>query len=216
MPMAPDVDALLRAADEASEHARRAWAAAQDAAARAERAAAEARATVAELEREITAQRQALAPVVKELPDPRDPELVRAVETGAPVAKVRTLLLHGADVNARDTLGEPALYLAMLNNDAPMVALLLRHGASTSYVDDDGDNLLQVAAVAERPSPEIVLALLRSGLPVDDRALASAQVELRWCSRAQRAPRADIHWLLKTAHREKQMERAFDKLKFVR
>ena len=53
MPMAPDVDALLRAADEASAHARRAWAAVQDAAARAERAAAEARGAVAELEREI-------------------------------------------------------------------------------------------------------------------------------------------------------------------
>ena len=213
MPMAPDVDALLRAADEASAHARRAWAAAQDAAAHAERAAAEARATVAELEREIAASKAA---VVRELPDPRDPELVRAVETGEPVAKVRRLLLHGADANARDTLGEPALYLAMLNNDADMVALLLRYGATTDFVDDDGDNLLQVAAVAERPSPAIVKHLLASGMPVDERALASAQVERRWCSPAQRGLRNDIVWLLTTARRERQMERAFDKLKFVR
>ena len=72
--------------------------------------------------------------------------------------------------------GDAFEVLMVLNDDADMVALLLRYGATTEFVDDDGDNLLQVAAVAERPSPAIVKHLLASGMSVDERALASAAV----------------------------------------
>ena len=111
--------------------------------------------------------------------DEFDPEIVRAVADGAPASKVKRLLQGGADVNAVTSHGWSSLYLAVLNNDVDNVKLLLKWGASVTYVDDDGDDLLLCAICNERPEPEVVVELLCAGMLVDERTRARALVELK-------------------------------------
>ena len=82
--------------------------------------------------------------------DEFDPELVRAVADGAPASKVKRLLQNGADVNAVTSHGWSALYLAVLNSDLDNVKLLLKWGAHTSYIDEDGDDSHQCGARSRR------------------------------------------------------------------
>jgi len=59
------------------------------------------------------------------------------------VAKL--LLEHRALINVRGNRGESALYLAVSNQDADMVALLLAHGANKDRPDIYGITPLQKA-----------------------------------------------------------------------
>ena len=148
--------------------------------------------------------------------DDFDPEIVRAVADGAPASKVKRLLQGGADVNAVTSHGWSSLYLAVLNNDVDNVKLLLKWGASVTYVDDDGDDLLLCAICNERPEPEVVVELLCAGMLVDERTRARALVELKYSLGKYRAARREIFdvcnwWLYDLEH-----SRAFARLRLVR
>jgi len=200
-------EAAARAAARATAEAAAAAAAeARAAASAAEAAAAAVRARDAAVRAGVAACRLA----------PRDPELVQAVERGASVSKVRQLLLDGADVNALDSVGEPAVYIAILNSDRELVALLLRFNANITHVDSDGDNLLVCAITSESPNADIVSDLLCAGMPVDQRAVEVAKVELKWSKPCHRRERKHILDLLLAWQHERTMELAFQRLRFVR
>ena len=225
-------DVLLAQAEAMAAAARRAETAARASAEAAAAAAAEAQAAATAAEAALTAataEEAAVRAVDVALragvaawrlapghSDPRDPELVQAIEKGLSLSKIRQLLLEGADVNAPDSVGEPPVYLALLNSDRELVALLLRFRATTDHVDSDGDNLLQCAIVSERPNADIVADLLCSGMPVDTRAVETAKVELKWAQPGLRHERREILGLLLDWRHERRMERAFDRLKFMR
>ena len=225
-------DVLLARADAMVAQARREEAAARASAEAAAAAAAEARAAATAAEAALTAaasEEAAVRAVDAALragvaawrlapgqTDPRDPELVQAVEKGASVSKVRQLLLDGADVNALDSTGEPAVYIALLNSDRELVALLLRFNANITHVDSDGDNLLVCAITSEHPNADIVADLLCAGMPVDQRAVEVAKVELKWSKPGLRRERKDILDLLMAWQHERTMELAFQRLRFVR
>ena len=145
-----------------------------------------------------------------------DPELVRLVDVGAPMSKIRRLLQDGADVNATSAFGYTALYTAILNNDVEIVRLLLRYGASTSYVDDDGDDLLICAITAETCNPDLVAELLCTGLPVDQRTIHTAEVELRWAKRPQLSARREVLSMLRWIDHDLKMAAAYRRLRHVR
>jgi len=58
---------------------------------------------------------------------------------------VRSLLMHGADANARQQGGWTALHAAALHGDVAIVRLLLARGASPQAANDDGTTALQLA-----------------------------------------------------------------------
>ena len=145
-----------------------------------------------------------------------DPELVRLVDVGAPMSKIRRLLQDGADVNATSAFGYTALYTAILNNDVEIVRLLLRYGASTSYVDDDGDDLLICAITAETCNPDLVAELLCAGLSVDQRTIHTAEVELRWAKRPQLSARREVLSMLRWIDHDLKMAAAYRRLRHVR
>ena len=148
--------------------------------------------------------------------DDFDPEIVRAVADGAPASKVKKLLQHGADVNAVTSHGWSGLYLAVLNNDLDNVKMLLKWGARTDYVDDDGDNLLLCAICNERPEPDVVVELLCAGMIVDERTCARALVELKYSLPKDKPACREIFDLCKWWLFDLEHSRAFARLRLVR
>jgi len=62
----------------------------------------------------------------------------------------RTLVAHGADVNAKQESGFTALHAAAQNGDVALVQLLLDHGADVHVRLDDGKSPLDVALAHDR------------------------------------------------------------------
>jgi ankyrin repeat protein len=74
--------------------------------------------------------------------------LILAASSGGPHAaeNIRTLLDHGADVNASNGFGNTALMLAAEKGHAEAVALLLQRGADVDATNNRGRTALQMAA----------------------------------------------------------------------
>jgi len=70
------------------------------------------------------------------------------------------LIELGADVNAHDIHGYTPLLYAMQNANAPMVAVLLKHGANPNAESRDGRRSLSFLTIAIQPEPLIVINLL--------------------------------------------------------
>ena len=75
------------------------------------------------------------------------------------VETARLLIERGADVNARNALGQTALMRAAMNGASDAILLLLQHGADTSIRDEQGNFALAVAG-SRCPSPEVASALI--------------------------------------------------------
>jgi len=83
---------------------------------------------------------------------------LHSAAAGGSAEIVRTLLVAGADPNARQTGGFVALHSAAQTGDQQMVRDLLEHGADPGLATDDGRTAL---SIAEEQSHDEVAALLR-------------------------------------------------------
>jgi ankyrin repeat protein len=99
----------------------------------------------------------------------RDKSLVAVVRVGDHEA-VRVLLEQGADVNARNDVGDTALMQAVLNADADMVRQLLQRGAAVN-----ARGVYEITALLRGVhDANKVALLLRHGARVDERAMVLA------------------------------------------
>ena len=76
-------------------------------------------------------------------------EIVEAVKSGD-ARSVRALIARGFDVNAPDVDGTTALHWAVRSDDASMVQLLLRAGATTAHANRYQVTPLSLAAVKSK------------------------------------------------------------------
>jgi hypothetical protein len=79
-------------------------------------------------------------------PGPREQELLRAAAAGD-AASVQQLLARHAAIEARDSQGRTALFLAVMHGQAETVNLLLDLGADPNTVDADGHTALNAARI---------------------------------------------------------------------
>jgi ankyrin repeat protein len=110
------------------------------------------------------------------------------------LAKVRALIAHGANINARSNYGYTALSVAAASpGNLPTVQLLLHKGADPKAVDKDGVGPLWLACA--RGDSEIVRELLRLGADPNEKHLKLTETALMWASKMNR-PRS-VEALLK-------------------
>ena len=74
---------------------------------------------------------------------------------------IKTLLKHGAEVDARGGYGYTALHFAGLCAEDDIIRLLVDHGAAVNLPDDTGETVLHYAATCEDPT--IFAFLLNKG-----------------------------------------------------
>jgi ankyrin repeat protein len=78
-----------------------------------------------------------------------DTPLLLAAQTGMGQYYTHTLLGYPLNVDAKNAAGFTALYYAIKKNDCGCMRLLLKHGADTSFVDEDGNTLLHIVAQSD-------------------------------------------------------------------
>jgi len=79
-----------------------------------------------------------------------DRDYIEAVKKGH-VAIVHAFLAKGADVNARDASGGPALHWAVGSGKPEIVQLLLEHDVEVDAVDGNGQTARDLAEKLDRP-----------------------------------------------------------------
>lgn len=110
------------------------------------------------------------------------------------LGKVRALIAHGANIDARSNYGYTALSVAAASpGNLPTVLLLLDKGADPKAVDKDGVGPLWLACA--RGDSEIVRELLRRGADPNEKHLKLTETALMWASKMNR-PRS-VEALLK-------------------
>jgi uncharacterized protein len=82
------------------------------------------------------------------------PPLIRAIQLKQPEIAL-VLIDNGADVNARDASGTPALMLVARQGWTTLVKLLLDRGADVRATDRDGHTILRHKADAEHGQPAL-------------------------------------------------------------
>ena len=85
-----------------------------------------------------------------------DRDLIEAIKKGHP-AIVHALLAKGADPNARDAHGGPALVWAAAGGNPEIVTLLLDHGADRDARDEDGASAADIATRRGKTPVSLVL-----------------------------------------------------------
>lgn len=73
-----------------------------------------------------------------------DRDFIESIKKGHP-AIVHAFIAKGADVNARDSAGGPALHWAVGGGKREIVGLILDHGADVSRTDRHGQTALDLA-----------------------------------------------------------------------
>ena len=100
---------------------------------------------------------------------------------------LRALLQQGADVNAAQGDGMPALHWAATHGDVEEARMLIYAGARVDALTRNG-NYTPLHLAAKAGSPTAVRALLDKGATVDAREGAWAQTPLLWASAFNRVP----------------------------
>jgi len=101
------------------------------------------------------------------------------------LGKVRSLVAHGANINARSNYGYTALSVAAASpGNLPTVRLLLEKGADPRAVDKDGVGALWLACA--RGDSLIVQELLRRGADPNEKHLRLTETALMWASKMNR------------------------------
>jgi hypothetical protein len=90
--------------------------------------------------------------------------------------KVKALLAHGADVNAKDDIGSTPLHVAANNNAKEVVALLLANRADVNAKDIDDWTPLHMAA--NKNSKDVAALLLANGADVNAKTKKSGETPL--------------------------------------
>lgn len=101
---------------------------------------------------------------------PFDPQLVLAIQKGD-VARLKTFIDKGFDVNARDKKGDTALMAAALVGQLAVVKFLLDRGADPNTQGDRGWTALELAA--GQSNADVVTALKERGAQVTLAAAAA-------------------------------------------
>src|SRR4051794_41108577 len=120
--------------------------------------------------------------VPAQIPDVKPPTpLIGAVLTND-IKAVGSLLEQGADPNEGRLFGTPALLLAIINGNQPIVRAMLARGANPNITDRHGSTTLMWAVGSESPEPTLVDELLKRG--VDPNAQNNmGESALTWASR---------------------------------
>jgi ankyrin repeat protein len=103
--------------------------------------------------------------------DEHTPLMIAALE--GDTETVRTLLAHGARVNAKDNEGHTALMFAVINSHSEIVKALLRAGARVNARAGDGGTALMLAAT--NGDAEITQILLNDGAKTGYRYTSTGQ-----------------------------------------
>ena len=92
-----------------------------------------------------------------------DDTFFELVETGTP-DQVEAAITAGADVNARDYLGQtPLMYAAIIGTETPeVITALIEAGAEVNARNEDGCTPLMCAAQLTE-TPEVITVLLEAG-----------------------------------------------------
>lgn len=90
-----------------------------------------------------------------------DRDLIEAIKKGS-AAIVHAFLAKGADANARDGHGGPALHWAAARGKADVVSLLIQSGADVKAVDSQGQTAIDVARARGRG--EVISLIERAAL----------------------------------------------------
>jgi hypothetical protein len=106
-------------------------------------------------------------------PDPENPEFIKdptitplmRYAKGAQVDQMQALISRGADVNAKDQLGNTPLMSAVSSRKVEAVRLLLDHGADLNTRNQDGETALTLSVISWQQ--DIVAELTRRGAFLD-------------------------------------------------
>ena len=88
---------------------------------------------------------------------------MKPVWRGSITEVVRILVNAGADVNARDSDGDPLLHEAIFRGNREIVRILVDAGVDVKASDSRGDSPLDSARFWARNDPEIVQILVEAG-----------------------------------------------------
>jgi ankyrin repeat protein len=106
-------------------------------------------------------QEEKITPLLKSAPDPASEEALRQAALEGIIEQVKSLLDHGAKVDAPDADGHTALMFAAFNGHSDVILLLLDQGAALDRRDLMGRTALLYASTG--PFPETVKILLDKG-----------------------------------------------------
>ena len=100
--------------------------------------------------------------VTAERTAPRDPAArLRLAAAQGSLAEAKTLIAHGARVDAADENGDTALISAVRENHPEIAALLRRHGASLDRHNHAGQSARGLASALANPEMDRALGLSR-------------------------------------------------------
>jgi hypothetical protein len=135
-------------------------------------------------------------------------DLIDAVRKGD-VPSVEALIAKGANVNASWRYGETPLFFACDRGFAPVVKVLLEHGAEVN-VKDSFYGMTPVARAADKDHVDIVKMLLAKGANADSVLISGAEDGkpdlVKAALDSGRAKKESLSWALSAAIREKHPE----------
>jgi quinoprotein dehydrogenase-associated probable ABC transporter substrate-binding protein len=105
-----------------------------------------------------------LMAIATQLPPER--RIIQVMQQVGPVDLAQELLRHNADVNAVSTKGVTALIIAAAHDNAPMIGLLVRAGASTETRSPEGQTALDIATQNGNDSATRTLQLVKDSASV--------------------------------------------------